>query len=103
MATESTQEEFLLAVKGKYVRRIARADHQSCWFERGRHDAGAFWEEKGYKIVKVYQPDYYDWQHRMEMNCTILDVEIGYHVQRLTALERLAVRLYTFRYWDIPY
>lgn len=49
-----------------------------------------------YKFVKLYcDVPMYD--------CTIADVDLGYHEERLTPLERLRAKLAMPHYWDIPF
>jgi len=96
METESGHEEFILAVKRSWVHTLERDDGQSYDIAHSRE-----YEEYirlGYKIVKAYSVgDKYDYW------LTAADCEIGYHEQRLTALERLAVRCYVGKYWQIPF
>jgi len=94
--TESGREEFILVVRGRWVHTLMRDDGQS------HHDDmmsdWGFWRKEGFKMVKVYGTD-----DPKDFNITAVDCEIGYHEQRLTALERLAVRCYAGKYWDIPF
>jgi len=98
MLTESGCEEFILFVRGEKCWCYRRDDGQS-GHERDNVSERA-WTDKGWKIVKVYM-DYsnghYGW------NPGVLNVEIGYHEQRLTPVERLAARLYVAHYWEIPF
>jgi len=95
--TESGREEFVFVVKGKQVLTLMRDDglthHYSLIARREAH-----FTEQGFKVVKVYGSD-----DANDFSITAVDCEIGYHEQRLTALERLAVRCYAGKYWDIPF
>lgn len=49
-----------------------------------------------YKFVKLYS-DVAMW------DCTIADIDLGYHEERLTPLERLRAKMAMPKYWDIPF
>lgn len=97
MDTESGAEEFVLLVRGRWVSCIQRNDGQS-GYSRDNYNVVEF-EKVGWKLVKVYlyPNDVGQWY-----SCGVY-TEIGYHEQRLTALERLSVRCYVGHYWDIPF
>jgi len=95
MLTESGREEFIVMVKGGVVHTMMRDDGQSYYtfWVWGETEFG----KMGFKLVKVYRDDDENYP------ITAADCEIGYHEQRLTALERLAVLCWVGRYWDIPF
>jgi len=96
MLTESGREEFIVMVKGGVVRTMLRDDGQTyhAYWGWGERELG----KAGFKLVKVYGGD-----DANSFAVTAVDCEIGYHEQRLTALERLAVLCWVGRYWDIPF
>lgn len=92
-------EEFILIVSGSKVQKLGRASPGSVVdnvrFFRIERPIPRDW-----KIVKVYQPISSEgWLGTEDVTA----VEIGYHEQRLTALERLAVKCFVSHYWDIPF
>jgi len=96
MQTESGREEFVFVVKGKQVITLMRDDGQSChWFWAWGEQ---HFTEQGFKVVRVYGSD-----DTRDFGITAIDCEIGYHEQRLTPLERLALRCHAGKYWDIPF
>jgi len=97
MLTESGAEEFMLIVRGKSVSCIQRDDGQN-GYERCNYNVTSFLAS-GWKLVKVYL---FPNNVGQNYSCGIY-TEIGYHEQRLTALERLVVRCYVGSYWDIPF
>lgn len=97
MGTESGAEEFVLLVQGRWVTCIQRNDGQS-GYSRDNYNVVEF-EKAGWKLVKAYlylsECDLWD--------SLAIFTEIGYHEQRLTALERLSVRCYVGSYWSFPF
>jgi hypothetical protein len=103
MTTESGLEEFILVVRGCRVSLIERVSSDSRWHAKMFSDNFTQeWVNRGYKIVKVYFPDTGQ-QYWGDVRVSVLDAEIGYHEQRLTAIERIAIKCYVARYWDIPF
>lgn len=92
-------EEFVLIVRGGKVKKLARAsgmdgDGNVHFYGMDRP------QPKGWKIVKAYQPEGNEgWLGTDDVTA----VQIGYHEERLTALERLAIKCYVSHYWDIPF
>lgn len=101
--TESGMEEFIVAIKGRSIKLLERHSADSKWVFRSTAFDSPEWEVWGYKIVKVYFPDVGQLAWYCDRYATILDAEIGYHEQRLSALERLSLRVYVTCYWDIPF
>lgn len=102
MATESGFEEFVLIVRGARVKLLERVSADSCWSFKFIGADDVYWRAEGWKIVKGYFPDTGQ-RYWGDTQTSVLDSEIGYHEQRLSALERLAVMCYVARYWDIPF
>lgn len=98
--TENTYyEEFVLMVCGAKVKKLSRASSLD-GDARVRFYGIDKPQPRGWKVVKVYQPEGNEgWLGKDD----ILDVQIGYHEERLSALERLAVKLFVSHYWDIPF
>lgn len=91
-------EEFILMVSGGKVKKIARASALDGDWNIAEYRVDMI--PAGWKIVKVYQPEGNEYWLGTD---DVLAVQIGYMEQRLTALERLAVKLFVAHYWDIPF